>query len=93
MRAGTPPIARAAPLLPSQSARHLENGDTAFQRSDRRNARMTWPAMNQGERSVSGTFGEGDSRERGTPAIQVRFSRVRGTVQQGPVPRQKTPIV
>ena len=30
---------------------------------------------------------------RGSPAIQVRFSRFRGTVQQGPVQRQETQIV
>ena len=29
----------------------------------------------------------------GSPAIQVRFSRFRGTVQQGPVQRQETQIV
>ena len=30
---------------------------------------------------------------RGSPAIQTRFSRFRGTVQQGPVQRQETQIV
>ena len=29
----------------------------------------------------------------GSPAIQVRFSRFRGTVQQGPVQQQETQIV
>ncbi len=29
----------------------------------------------------------------GSPAMQVRFSRFRGTVQKGPVQRQKTQIV
>ena len=30
---------------------------------------------------------------RESPAIQVRFSRFRGTIQQGPVQRQETQIV
>ncbi len=30
---------------------------------------------------------------RGSPAIHIRFSRLRGTVQQGPVQRQETQIV
>lgn len=34
-----------------------------------------------------------ESRSGGTPAIRVRLSRFRSTVQQGPVQRQKTQIV
>ena len=44
-------------------------------------------------RWASGTFGEKRRRGRGNPAIQVRFSRFRGTVQQGPVQRQGAQIV
>ena len=38
------------------------------------------------------TFGEA-ARESGSPAIQVQFSRFRGTVQQDPIQRQETQIV
>ena len=43
-------------------------------------------------RSPSGTFGEEDGAG-ASPAIHVRFSRYRGTVQQGPAQRQETQIV
>ena len=44
------------------------------------------------ERSTFGTFGEEDGAG-GILAIQARFSRFRGTVQQGAVQRQETQIV
>ena len=44
------------------------------------------------ETGAAPTFGEEDGRG-GSPAIQVRFSRSRGTVQQSPVQRQETQIV
>ena len=50
-------------------------------------ARTTWLTGNP-----SGGIGD-FAGGRGSPANRVRFSRSRGTVQQGPVQRQETQIV
>jgi len=45
------------------------------------------------EKEASGTLDEAPAAGAVSPANQVRFSRFRGTFQQGPVQRQETQIV
>ena len=49
--------------------------------------------QDEGREVDFGDVQKGSEAGAGSPAIQTRFSRLRGTVQQDPVQRQKTQIV